>query len=438
MRQLLIFLLSLVTIFFAACRKEPGPVEPTPETKGVIRPTGQSIGNGVEKIMGTQGGSITSGDGKLKVEIPAGALNKDVAIGIAPITRTLLDSIEGNHTPAYRITPHGQQFQQPVKITFTYSEEAFRQLTPAAAGVAYQDIEGRWKGIGKVDVNTASGSISVLTKHFSDWTTYESIYLMPQGDQTVEVGSSVNLKVMSVVSMALLEEDRDKEEYFLEEPEYVQAKVAWRIVNGPGNGSVVMVPTLPAAVYTAPASVPPNNPALVEAQVDLKSQGRMLLLKNIAVVETIKPGLHLKINGGSWIHFDDEAFIRGETYYGSDGNFPYDKHSVYLRIAGGQAKGTGTWKWDRPANDEENTRFEYISKNPEPYTSYPHLYRNGDFDVWHTSDGQVTITDYKKDVFGKLWATGEFVIEKSTPFIDGYRGTPPAVKIVGNFKLRIK
>src|SRR5688572_21446627 len=183
MRHQVIFLLSLVTFFFVACRKEPGPVKPEPTTEGVIRPIGQPTGNRVEKTIGTQGGSITSGDGKLKVDIPAGALSKNVVIGIEPITRTLVDSIEGNSTPAYRITPHGQQFQQPVKITFTYSAEAFRQLTPAAAGVAYQDAEGKWKGMSKVDVNTASKSVSVLTKHFSDWTTYESIYLMPQGDQ---------------------------------------------------------------------------------------------------------------------------------------------------------------------------------------------------------------------------------------------------------------
>ena len=117
---------------------------------------------------------------------------------------------------------------------------------------------------------------------------------------------------------------------------------------------------------------------------------------------------------------------------------PYDKHSVYLRIAGGQAKGTGSWKWDAPAGDEELTKFEYISKKPGPYTSYTHLYTNHDFDVWHTSEGQVNITQYKKDVFGDTWATGEFVIRKSTPFIEGVTGTPPSAEIIGNFKLKVK
>jgi hypothetical protein len=406
------------------------------EGTGVVRPVGQSLGNRVEKTIGMQGGTITSKDGKLQVDIPAGALNTTVTISIEPITRTLVDSNEAISDTAYRLTPHGQQFLKPVKLTFKLDTETFSKLTPAAAGIAYQDSEGRWKGLGKVAVNTTEKSLSVNTTHFSDWTIYESIYITPKEDLSVEVNGTVHLWVKTVTSLALLESDRQKEEWFLEEP-YDLTPVSWRIVNGPGNGTILKVPTLPAATFTAPGSVPPNNPALVEAKVEVKNMGYLLLLKNITIRDTIQPGVHLRINGGAWVHFSTESFENKESYYATNGDYPYDKHSLYIRIDGGHAKGVGEWAWLDESGSDHNTTFEYIVRNPGPYTSYEHKYRNNDFDDWHMSPGYIRTTEYKEDLSGQIWATGEFLIERSTPFIDNHNGTPLSAKIEGNFRLRV-
>lgn len=339
---------------------------------------------------------------------------------------------------AYRLTPHGQQFQKPVKLTFRLTGNVFSSITPAVAGIAYQDAQGRWKGLPDVTVNTAEKFLSVATTHFSDWTTYESIYLTPKEDTTLEVNGFAILRVKAVLSMALLEEDRLKEEYFIDEPYDLPAPVTFRVVNGPGNGTLLKVPTLPAATFTAPASVPPNNPALIEAKVELKNHEHLLLLRNITIKETITPGVHLRVNGGAWVHFKTEFFEDGESYFGSDGDYPFDKHSLYFRINGGKAKGVGSWSWYDESGGEHNTTFEYTVKKPGPYTMYEHKYTNHDFDEWHMSPGFIRITEYKKDQTGQIWATGEFVIERSTPFIENHNGTPPSATIHGYFKLRVE
>jgi hypothetical protein len=171
--------------------------------------------------------------------------------------------------------------------------------------------------------------------------------------------------------------------------------------------------------------------------VELKTHGNLLLLKNITIKEKAEPGVYLRVNGGAWVHFKSESFVGNESYYGTNGEFPFDKHALYFLINGGKAKGVGSWAWHDESGGENNTTFEYIVKKPAPYTSYEHKYANHEHDIWHMSPGYIRITEYKKDIFGDTWATGDFVIEKSTPFIENVNGYTGISKIVGHFKLRV-
>jgi hypothetical protein len=405
---------------------------------GASRPRGHSIGERIEKIIGKQGGSILSGDGKFEALVPAGALDADVTIAIEPISRTVPGAMEKNSLPAYRLTPHGQRFTKPVTIIFHYTEEEFKKVTPAES-IAYQDMEGKWTGFRHIVINETARTVSVHSTHFSDWATYEGVYLEPREDVVVEIGKTTMLKVMTVTPMGLTEADQQKEEYYLEEPSTIPAAVDWRIVNGPGNGTIVGVPTRATAIYTAPGAVPGNNPVEVEAKVDLKKKGYMLLFKSITVVDRIKPGIHFIIDGGEWIHFNDaRSLIDGKSEIGDDGEYPYDRHSISIRIAGGHATGVGTWAWDDLGDPDSVTTFEYNAKIPGPRTQYSHRFTNSDFDIWHMSAGYIRITEYKADKTGTIWAIGDFLIEKSTPYIEGATGTPPASRIKGYFKFRVE
>ncbi len=422
---------SILLFAMLGCSKTHSPEnEPEkPSPAGVVRPPGQSIGQRVEKVIGKEGGTIEAGDGRLAIVIPPGALDKNTTIGIEPVSRTLIDRPENKTLPAYRLTPHGQQFLQPVTLKFNI-------VSKELAHIAWQDDKGMWRGIPRSRKNESTNTVEVQSSHFSDWTTYESIYLEPKGDITVETGKSVILRVMSVTSMALTAEDQWKEEFFLEEPFEFPATVDWRIVNGPGNGNIAGVPTRAAATFSAPGFVPDKNPVEVEAKFALKSGGYMLLLTAITIIEPVKPGIQLRINGGAPIYFEDESLSPGNSSFGSDGEYPYDRHSLYFNIAGGKAKGIGTWGWDDLPETEDHTTFEYIAKKPGPRTTYSHIFRASDLDDPHMSPGSIRITEYTKDVFGQTWAKGDFVIEKSTPYIDGQTGTPPSVRIEGRFNLR--
>lgn len=419
----------LFAMFGCSKTKSPENEPQKPASTGVVRPLGQSVGQRVEKVIGKEGGTIQAGDGQLAIVIPPGALDKNTTIGIEPVSRTLIDRPENKMLPAYRLTPHGQQFQQPVTLKFNIASKDL-------ARVAWQDDKGMWRGIpGKLS-NESTNTVTVASKHFSDWTTYESIYLEPKGDIIVETGKSVILRVMSVTSMALTAEDLWKEEFYIDEPFEFPATVDWRIVNGPGNGTIAGVPTRAAAIFAAPGFIPAKNPVEVEAKFALKTGGYMLLLTSISIIEPVKPGIQLRINGGDPIYFDDESLSTGKSAFASDGEYPYDRHSLYFNIAGSKAKGVGAWAWDDLPETEDPTTFEYIAKTPGPRTIYSHIFRASDLDDPHMSPGKIRITAYAKDAFGQTWAKGDFVIEKSTPYIDGQTGTPAAVRIEGRFNLR--
>lgn len=421
-------LIGLAIFSLTACKKEGDNIGVDQPGKIIARPTGESTGNHVEKTIGTVGGTILSGDGKLEIIIPEGALATGTTIGIEPITRTLVDRPGNSTLPAYRLTPHGQQFLKPVTIRFSYSKSSY-------ANVAFQDNEGKWRGITNVYNDAASKTVSVKSTHFSDWTSFESIYQELEEGISVEVGKTVPLKIMTVRSSAWSEEDQDDEDYYVTEPTEYKSEVEWKIMNGPGNGSIDGATTA-NAVFKAPGSIPSNNPVRVEAKLKLKTGELMSVFTNITIIDKIEPGIHLKIAGGDWIHFSDDSFSSGMSYVGSDGDYPYDKHSIYIRIAGGHAKTVGTWAWN-DADPETETSFEYILKKPAPRRVYPHTYTANDFDIIHMSPGNIRITEIKKDAFGDPWAIGQFLIEMSTPYIEGTTGTPPSVRIEGNFKLRM-
>jgi hypothetical protein len=436
----LLTICCLFLLCLPACNKE-GPIVPKPGqgSTGVVRPIGEPFGTPVEEMIGPQGGSLTSADGNLTVDIPSGALTSPVNVSIEMITRTLVDVPENASRTAYRLTPHGQQFSKPVKLTFRFADEEFESRTPALSGIAYQDDKGKWKGMGKVQVNEQAKTVSVETNHFSDWTTYETIFLTPKADFSVQVNSSATIRVMSVMPLGLLPTDEymDKEEYFLEEPETINLPVDWRIVNGPGNGTITGVPTVSSAIFKAPATVPiSNNPAMVEAKLNLKRHGTMFLFRHITIVDKIKPGIHLQINGGAWIHFDTELFTNG-TSIRDDGSYPYDRHEIALTINGGRAKGEGTWAWSNPVSNEDQTTFEYIVKNPAPYTVYePFYYAPCPRSEKFTSPGYVRIIEYQKNATGDNWVIGEFLIERLEPFIENVNCHNNAYRIQGYFKLK--
>lgn len=69
--------------------------------------------------IGPEGGVVVSADGRMALEIPAGALDEAVEITIE-----IAGSAEGSMSPVYVVEPIGLTFQFPTELVYDYDDEA--------------------------------------------------------------------------------------------------------------------------------------------------------------------------------------------------------------------------------------------------------------------------------------------------------------------------
>lgn len=77
--------------------------------------------------IGRDGGVVISDDGRLALEIPAGALDEAVEITIE-----VTAGPEGSRTPLYVLEPMGLTFERPVALVFDYDDEILGEGDPEA------------------------------------------------------------------------------------------------------------------------------------------------------------------------------------------------------------------------------------------------------------------------------------------------------------------
>lgn len=90
-----------------------GPVKLTPPTP-FSTGRGTSIGAAKTVMIGATGGALTSDDGGVKLEVPAGALATSTALTLEPIT-CLAPGCTGE---AWRFGPDGTTFATPATLRF--------------------------------------------------------------------------------------------------------------------------------------------------------------------------------------------------------------------------------------------------------------------------------------------------------------------------------
>jgi hypothetical protein len=92
MKRLIV--LVLVAVLMNGCKKLGNARQTSSDTTAfqpdppAITQIGTPIGNAVKKTIGTSGGSLTSGDGRIVVTIPANALAANTDISIQAVTNT--------------------------------------------------------------------------------------------------------------------------------------------------------------------------------------------------------------------------------------------------------------------------------------------------------------------------------------------------------------
>jgi hypothetical protein len=91
--------------------------------------------------------------------------------GEAPVSRP--------RAAAYRLSPVGQTFTQPVQLSFAYADIDLQGTAPEALGIAFQDGRGLWAWQPAVALDTTAKRLSVMTTHFTDWSNVEALPLRP-------------------------------------------------------------------------------------------------------------------------------------------------------------------------------------------------------------------------------------------------------------------
>lgn len=111
--------------------------------------------------IGPRGGIVTSEDGRVTLEVPAGALADEVEISIERIE----DAPEGSVGPAYAIEPYGLTFSQPAELTYDASHGMQADVSDCALVIEHD--EQRWNDLADRDVDPSLGEVTASVLYLS-------------------------------------------------------------------------------------------------------------------------------------------------------------------------------------------------------------------------------------------------------------------------------
>jgi hypothetical protein len=412
-------LLLILTTAFSACKEQddiiiqPEKPEETPHNvAGKVTEIGTPVGVAETALIGPAGGSFTTSDKRVKIEVPSGAFSSDQTVAIQPITNT---NGPGKGL-AYRITPYNVTFAKAVKITFHYTEDELNSSFPEALGIAYQDKNRIWQAVGVSQLDATNRTVSVQTTHFSDWSLFTSLDLHPDA-MMVNPGETIELQLFGYFGQEMLVPMVPGEEAPIADKTDLTGYVkGWTLA-----GAGVLRPNGAKATYTAPSVIPAVNPVAITLEVDLKQKSRYFLVRNLFIG---RPGIFLKLNNGDYFHMDGEvrylapadmSVLGGGTVIGGQ------HRAISIHWLGKINRETFLWTLKNPVFNY-NTDGRYI---------HQHFYKQ------EVSPGKLTITGYG-EVNG--YVSGTFYLE-GAGLLDGQPapGQDPWLgksKIEGYFRVK--
>lgn len=234
----------------------------TPAAKGT------TTGTAATQMIDGTGGTVTSSDGRLEVIVPAGMFTTATEVGIQPITNTAPNGVG----VAYRLTPEGTTFSQPVTVKFHL--DATQAIAIDSSFVVTQHGDGLWYS--QPQQARDASTVSVPAQHFSDWAVSYLLLLDPS-DAHVKVNASQTYKP----TVLPVPEDGKLNNPSREVPVPVAVPLSdfpgtpiWEVNSTAGSDTVGYIAgDKTSANFVAPESVP--NPAEVEISVKMEIGGSM-------------------------------------------------------------------------------------------------------------------------------------------------------------------
>jgi hypothetical protein len=226
-----------------------------------------------------------SGDGRLTITIPAGAVAADTQFGVQPISATAPGAFS-----AYRLTPEGKNFAQPLTLTFKYSPEEGQATVADTLRVATQTARGTWD-VAAATHDANQRTLAVQASHFSDWSHLGGLQLRPATGR-VRVGKSIDLTILICDTAQGDDSNAPSQlrgclssEHLRNDPRFQGYKWAANGIDG-GNSAVGTVAGSTVGTYTAPAQVPASNPVAVSLELQVDGR-KTLLVSNVEVVNVV-------------------------------------------------------------------------------------------------------------------------------------------------------
>ncbi|HVT86318.1 MAG TPA: hypothetical protein VHD35_14030 [Chitinophagaceae bacterium] len=277
MKQLIILILIFSNICVLA-QDDSLQVVLAPTLTAIGKPAGEKISQKIDK----DGGKLITTDGRMELIIPQDAIGKKTTISIQPVTNELSGS-----GIAYELEPSGISFQKPLQIIFHYSS---KEEAPIAElrNIAWQDDKGQWNALDSSVVDTITRTVTGNITHFSTWVFFDYFNLSPTSAR-VKVGHKLGLQIKCTypggLSANFIREMLNKMRFTT----YVNG------IHG-GNAAVGTISTVQGGHdfwvlnYTAPASVPDNNPVAVSAEAsnitfNLRTYSKLKLVSNVTVYD---------------------------------------------------------------------------------------------------------------------------------------------------------
>ncbi|MEO7292603.1 MAG: hypothetical protein ABIW34_05845, partial [Ginsengibacter sp.] len=184
-----IFFILFITASMATFAQED-PVSEKEVAKFFFTATAKGNPDGVktEKIIGKDGGTLSSSDGKVEIIIPAAVLLQNTNISIQPVT----PMAQGAIGKGYDLEPSGIQFKKQVTFIYHYSIEETEESSPELMGIAFRNNEGFWRQINSVVTDTIAKTIIGKISHFSEWGTEWKIFFQAR-DKRVKAGKQTKV-----------------------------------------------------------------------------------------------------------------------------------------------------------------------------------------------------------------------------------------------------
>lgn len=248
-KQLLFLLMSAILLY--SCKKNTGDGNP-PNLPGeqVKLPHGNVKGEIAIAQIGAGGGTLTSKDGTLTLNVPAGTVNGTTTFSIQEVENVLK-----NQAKSYRLLPDNIRFDKPVTLTYHYNGLELGGTNPDFLFLAYQDAEGRFFSANKTRGDKQARTLTVSTTHFSDWTFFAEYELyfpdheLWNGQLRLKEGEEAIMQVFA----RELNKAKDTAELTAVTYNHILHNAAWDY--SPKKGTMKKLDGRPGVLYKAPAKV---------------------------------------------------------------------------------------------------------------------------------------------------------------------------------------